>query len=626
MTDQPKTPEAKVPMTYRTLALERSELIDEESRRMRIGVTSETPVERSFGIEVLDHSPGSIDTEWMGSGRAPLLLGHDPDRQIGVIENFQLDEANKRTVATVRFGESDLAQEIWRDCITGIRGSISCGYQIDRMERDDSGTTPVMRCAFTPLEASVVAIPADSNQLVGVARSEPKIIAIDSKEERNMAEEENKPVETPAPAVDVEAIKTEERNRTVEIVREQIQAQTAEILAMGRKFHKDDLAREHIAKGGSPEQFRSVILESFDPAQQPLGSVDLTPKEERSYSLMAAVRAAQTGDWRQAQFERECSDEIASKTKKEARGFYMPTNIGWMRDQTKSPTSAGGFLVGTDHLGDQFVEALYATALIPQLGARRLEGLFGDISIPRLSTSVSNTAFVAEGSAPSEGAEVFSQITLAPKTLAGYLDVSRKLMLQSDPSIERVIRDDIVQTFASQIDATAINGGASNEPTGIIANSDTPVVAIGTNGGPITYALCVDLWKRVADANGMGASPTFLTNPSVGAKLRTLPKQSSGVEGNFIMDPDGSILGYPVAMTTNVPSNLTKGSSSSNCSAMIFGDFSQVFMGFWSGIDVVVDTSSLSTAGGTRLAYFQDLDIAVRQPGAFAVLKDITTA
>lgn len=617
----------KANVQYRTIGVERQDLLDEDSRRIRIGVTSEAPVERSFGIEVLDHQAESIDMEFMASGRAPLLLGHDTSIQLGVVESFELDPINKRTVASVRFGESAVAKEVFRDICSGVIQNTSCGYQINRMERDDSDPdNPVMRCGWTPLEVSVVSIPADTSSQIGLARSEPEAIAKrEDKEVNIVADTENTPEPEATPEVDLDAVRAEERERTVRTVREEAQATTSEIIALGERFGKRDLALQHVQSGSSPIEFRTALLNNLEPNQEPVPPTpDISPKEQRSYSLMRAIRAASTKDWRHAGYEREVSDEIAHLSKKEARGFYVPTDIQW-RDQTVSPTSAGGFLVGTDHMADQFVEALYALAIVPMLGARRLEGLQGDVAIPRLSTSVTNSAFVAEGSAPSEGAEVFSQISMAPKTLAGYVDLSRKLVQQSDPSIEAVVRDDMLRTFASAIDAVCLVGGGSNEPTGVIGNSDTPVVAMGTNGGAITWAKIQELIKTVEDANAIGTSPAFVTNPSVASQLRQVPKQSSGVEGNFLLDPDGRLSGYFVGYTTNVPSNLTKGSASGVCSALLFGDWSQFFLAFWSGLDVVVDSSSLSTSGGTRLAFFQDVDCAVRNPNGFAIIKDLTT-
>ena len=280
-------------------------------------------------------------------------------------------------------------------------------------------------------------------------------------------------------------------------------------------------------------------------------------------------------------------------------------------------------MVGTDHLADQFISALYAKLTVGELGARVMTGLKGNVAIPKLSAQTTNTAFVAEGGAPTEGAATFSNVTLEPRTLASYVDCSRKLMLQSDPSVEAVLRNDIVTQFARKIDSVAINGGGTNEPSGIIPGVPAGnVVAMGTNGLAPTYAKIVELIKAVDVSNAMGGNPSFLTNPKVIAALRTIAKQSGGAEGNFIMEAASDILGYNIASTTLVPSNLAKGTGS-NLSAAIFGDFTNVMLGFWSGVDVVVDTSSLSTSGGTRVAFFQDLDVGIRHGEGFSVIKDI---
>jgi HK97 family phage major capsid protein len=199
-------------------------------------------------------------------------------------------------------------------------------------------------------------------------------------------------------------------------------------------------------------------------------------------------------------------------------------------------------------------------------------------------------------------------------------------MLQSDPSIEAVLRNDVINSFARKIDEVALEGGGSNEPSGIIASSTGNVVAIGTNGGAITYAKCVDMVEAVEVDNAIlnDASTKFVGNPKVTANLRTISKQSSGVEGNFILGDDNSILGYDYLSSTLVPSDLSKGTGS-NLSALIFGDFSQLMLGFYSGVDVIVDPYTGSNAGTTRLAFFQDFDVALRHDDSFSVIKDITT-
>ena len=592
---------------YRTIDLSRG-AIDEEKRIVRIGVSSETPVERDFGLEVLGHNKEDIDMEFMSSGRAPLLNNHKMDQQIGVVRSFYLDEAQRRTVALVEFGNSALAQEVFEDVRSGIKQNISVGYSINKMVRSKDGEgREYYRASWTPMEASIVAVPADSSKFVGVGRSTEK--TLNTNKVTTMTDEVKVDVRQVSDSAKAEAL-----------------ANVGEIISLGKHHNQRDLADKAIERGVSVDQFKGELLEAVRndrPLETPAAVVDVAKSEQREYSLIRAIKAASSGDWREAGYEREISDEIANRSGKEARGFYVPANINWgQRDQTKSPTSAGGFLVGTDHLADQFIEALYGRLTVASLGARIMQGLKGDVAIPKLSASVTNSAFVAEGAAPSEGAATFSQVTMSPKTLAAYVDVSRRLTQQSDPSVEQVLRNDIINTFARRIDDAAIEGGATNGPSGIIANAGTNVVAMGTNGAAITYAKVVELMKAVEEDNAVINSSAFLTNPKVIAALRTTARQANGVEGNFIMDANQSILGTNVASSTIVPSDLAKGTGS-NLSAMVYGDFSQVMIGFWSGVDVVVDQSSLSTSGGTRLAFFQDLDVAIRYPESFSVIKDI---
>ncbi len=110
------------------------------------------------------------------------------------------------------------------------------------------------------------------------------------------------------------------------------------------------------------------------------------------------------------------------------------------------------------------------------------------------------------------------------------------------------------------------------------------------------------------------------------AKLAQTPKQSSGVEGNFLLGPPwNELYGYPFVVSNQVPSNLTKGSSSGVCSAMFFGVWSNLLIGQWSGIDLLVDPYTGSSAGTVRVTAFADVDVAVRYAEAFAACLDLTT-
>ena len=605
--------ERKAPaeMQTRKLAMRMdAEMDSEDDRRMSISVSSEAPVDRSFGIEILDHNDRSIDLSFLNSGNAPLLLDHDPERQIGVIESVNLDSSARRLRATVRFSKGQLGSEVYDDVRDGIRKNVSIGYQIERMERDEraeGGNTYRVR-SWKPFEASIVSIPADDS--VGTNRNaeiEQTVNPIPAKAARK---------ETKMSDQDIQAVEANVRAEYAKTVNE--------ILELGASKNKRDMANEAVKNGLSVAQFRGMLAVAS--ADEPIATpdnLDLNVQERQSYSLLRAFRAASTGR-EVTGFEREVSDEIAKRTGKEARGFYVPSDI-FKRDLTVGTGSAGGFLKPTDHLGGEFVDALRANLVTANLGARMMSGLSGDVAIPALNAKTS-VGFVAENAAPgSEGAPTFRQITMAPKTIAQYVDLSRKLMMQSDPSVEQIIRDDMLRQFAAKIDDVAIEGGGSNEPTGITGTNGIGSVAIGTNGGAITYAKIADLEKEVAIDNALGGNLSFLTNPKVVSAMRTIPRQASGVEGNFILNDTNSILGYGVASSTLVPGDLTKGASSGVCSAMIFGNFADLMIGMFGGLDVLVDPYTGSSTGATRIAMFQDVDVAVRHAESFAAILDITT-
>ena len=584
------------------------EIEEKDDRRVDMSVSSEQEVERSFGRELIVHTEETLDLDFLRSGNAPLLLDHDPERQIGVIESVNLDGSARRLRATVRFGKGALADEVYQDVRDGIRSNVSIGYKVRRMERDKDENDLFRVIDAEIMEVSIVSLPADVT--VGVGRS----VEVSDTATIKPIEKEVPIMEQENP-IDLDQVRAEaaaERSKEVN-----------EMLGLAAKHNQRSFADESIRQGMTLAQFRGALLDKIADKPLEVADVELTQQEERQYSLTNAIRSAQTG--RFDGFEREVSDELAKRYGKEPRGFYVPSQIFQQRDLTAGTNSAGGFLKPTDHLGGEFVDALRAKLVTSSLGARSMQGLKGDVAIPALNAKTA-VGFVAENAAPgSEGAPTFRQITMSPKTIVQYVDISRKLSMQSDPSVESVIRDDMTRQFAAKIDEVAIEGGGSNEPTGITQTSGIGSVAIGTNGGPVTYAALVDLEKEVAIDNALGGSLAYLTNPKVVAKMRQISRQASGVEGNFILNDSNTLLGYPVASTTLVPSDLTKGSSSGVCSAVIYGDFSALMIGYFGGLDVLVDPYTGSSTGATRIAMYQDIDVAVRNAESFAAILDITT-
>jgi len=594
---------------------------NDEDRTVSLAFSSEEPVERSFGMEILDHSSGAIDLDFIGSGRAPLLVDHDTSDPVGVVENVNLDDVSRVARASVRFGKSARASEIFTDVSDGIRTNVSVGYRINQMERtgDDEGRDVFTVSDWSPMEISIVSVPADTT--VGVGRSdefETRVI----EEETDMTEEVRavetvEPKVAEAPRVDMEALTRK--------AREAESTRVAEIMALGAAKNMRDKAVQSIQDGLSVEQFRGVVIDAL-PVAQPLevGEPDISPKEERQFSFLRAINASATGDWRSAGYEREVSDEIAKLSGREAKGFYAPGSAWGQRNIIAGTNADGGFLKGTDHLGGEFIEALRGRLVVAGLGARMMSGLKGDISIPKISAGAA-AAFVGEGSAVAEQNQTFAAVTLAPKTLGAFTDISRKLSAQSSPDAEAIVRDDLLNAVAAKLEDVTIEGDGSNEPTGITKTSGIGSVAMGTNGAAPNWASVVNLVKECEVDNAlMTDNLAFLTNPKVKAKLSSTAK-GSGDSVMIMESPWDSLYGYPVGITTHVPGDLTKGSTSGSCSAMIFGDFSQLIMGFWGSADILVDPYTGGSAGNTRVIVMQDVDVAVRHAQSFAACLDYTT-
>jgi len=585
-----------------------ADMVEEDDRRVRMSISSEEPVERSFGLEVLRHSDGAVDLSRLGSGHAPLLLDHDLTKQIGVIERTYLDQADRKLRSVVRFGKSALAQEVYQDVKDGIRSNVSIGYQIRQME-DKRADGTVGISSWLPYEASIVSVPADAG--VGVNRNAEFIEPTIKTEEKVIMSEVNH---------------DEIREAAAEAAKRDFQKNASEIINLAVKHNRRDLADQAIGAGQSVAQFRATLLDAIGegkPLEQSAGAVDMSEKEQRSYSFIKAVRGLVNGSGLQG-LEREVSEQIAKNNGREARGFYAPDSFwGGKRDLTVGTATAGGHLVGTDHLGDQFVDALRSRLVFNELGARFMTGLKGDVAIPKLATGVS-AGFVAENGATSEVNAVFSQITMSPKSLGAFTDISRLLMIQSDPSVEQIIRDDLLNAIAQKVEDVAIEGGGSNEPTGITGTAGIGSVAIGTNGGDLTWQAITDLVKEVEVDNAAinGNTLAYLTNPKVKSHMASTSKVASTDSVMLLDAPWNSLYGYDLAITNNVPSDLTKGTLTT-ASAMIYGDFSQLMMGFFSTPDILIDPYTAGSTGAVRIRVMQELDIAVRHSQSFAACLDI---
>jgi HK97 family phage major capsid protein/HK97 family phage prohead protease len=571
-----------------------ADVVDVEARRVKIAVSSEEPVERSFGNEILDHTERSIDLEFLNSGRAPLLLDHDPRQQIGVVESVTLDASARRLRATVRFGKNGLAKDVFDDVADGIRGNISVGYQVNKLEQD--GKDSYRAVNWTPMEVSVVSIPAD--RTVGVGRS-----AEDDLEHRKPEETPQK--EATMSELDIEAVKAEAVRAAAK--------DHAEIYALGGKHQQREMAEKAVAEGRSLTEFRGELLNVIGNKPLDDNSIGLAPKEVRKFSLLKAVRAHANPTDRAAQhaaaFELEASAAASEAYGREAQGIMIPDEVlrSWsVRDLNTSDDSA---VIADDFRGGSFIDVLRNQSSVMQAGATMLTGLQGNVKIPK-KTAASSAAWIStEGGASAESEPTLGQVTMAPKTLGAHTDITRLMMMQSSLDIEALVRNDLTAAIALAIDLGALAGsGTSGQPTGIKNTSGINAPTSFAAANP-TFAEVVAMETAVAEDNALTGNLAYILPAGMHGALKTTAKDSGS--GQFVVGPDGQMNGY----NTIVSNQATAGD-------LYFGNFSDLLIGMYGGLDIVVDPYTSSTSGTVRIVALQTCDVAVRHAVSFAFNND----
>ncbi len=601
-----------------------------EDRRVEISISSEQPVERWFGTEILEHRSEAIDMDFIGGGSAPLLLDHDVRKQIGVIESVRLD--GKKLRASVRFGKSALAQEILDDVRDGIRSNVSIGYIIEKIERNEkTGTVKVIR--WRPYETSIVSVPAD--QTVGVGRAIEAGQPETKQESVNMTTENQPTPAAPAPApAETRAAPAAVQQNGVwsesEIARrdKQIRDETAEIMELGARHNMSDKAREFVRDGKSLSEFRGVVIQNI--GNKPLESQDIgmTQREVDHFSVLrlAATFApgATKSDHDAAKFEMEAIEaarDVAEASGAKVRGVVMPAEMmrNWIPRNSAMyhqkfgraiNTSDDSALVPEDYRPGSFIDVLRNSMSAMQAGATILNGLMGNVDIPKKLTASAGGWISAEGNDAGASEPTFGNVTMTPRDFAVYTDITRRSRQQMSPDIEALIRADIAMATALGLDLAALEGsGAAGQPRGLLntVGVNKPAPFAGVNP---TYAEVVAMETAVADDNALMGNLAYILRTNMRGALKTTQK-FAGTNGQPVWEDGNNLNGYPgIVSNQGTDGNL------------YFGNWSDLMVGFWSGLDLQFDYAALARSGGLRLIAFQTCDVAVRHPQSFAYNND----
>jgi HK97 family phage major capsid protein/HK97 family phage prohead protease len=602
----------------RSLFVER-QAIDEEARTAVLAFASEAPYERHWGVEILDLSAKSMRSGRLRSG-ANLLMDHDWKDVVGVVESVEIG-ADRVGRAVVRFGKSARAEEVWQDVRDGIRRNVSVGYMVHKAQLVETkdGLETYRVTDWEPFEVSLVSVPADAS--VGVGRSledDQTDVDPEAPDATPAAQAES---ETPTPIEekvmsDTKVEVVEQRNHAAEI------SKVAASIPGGA-----EMAMSAIQRGLTVEQFQREALDKLASKPVPTADIGMDKKQVKQYSIMRALNAlANPGDvnaQRAAAFERECSDAAAAKLGKQAQGLMLPYEIQ-KRDLVAGTPSAGGNLVATDLLAGSFIDLLRDAMVINGMGTQMLTGLVGNIAIPK-QTGAGTSYWVAENTAPTESQQTLGQVPMTPKTLGAFTNISRRLLLQSSIDVEAMVQRDLATILGLAIQQAAISGtGLSNQPTGILTAVTTNAAIGGADGAAPDWADIIALETAVSVANADVGTLGYLTNAKVRGKLKSTSKVS-GQNGFIWENGDTPLNGYRCGVTNAVPSNIAKGNGT-NLSAIIFGNFADLMIGMWGGLDLQVDPYTGGAAGTVRVRVLQDVDVALRHVESFAKMSDAITS
>jgi len=662
----------------RALLVER-QVVDVTARTVTLAFASETPYERYWGVEILDCTAPAMRQGRLRSG-ANLLCDHDSRDVVGVVESVEIG-ADRIGRAVVRFGKSARAEEVFQDVVDGIRRNVSVGYMIHKAQLVETkeGMETYRVTDWEPFEVSLVSVPADASVGVGrsadadldkkdltvqvtVWQSDPKDCTdcaacaacaacvamhgcsdcascadcadcavmqacVDCAAMQGCTEcaAMQACASTPTPSTsEMKAIimPTEK----IEAVAQRNHAAEISAIASGIPGGAD-LAMRAIQDGKTVEEFQQIAIKALSNKPLPTADIGMSRDEVKRFSVVRAINAlANPGDaaaQKAAAFERDCSEAAASKIGKQSRGLMVPYDVQ-KRDLTVGAPTGGGNLVATDLLSGSFIDILRNAMVINTLGARTLTGLNGMIAIPK-QTGAATAYWVAENGAPTESQQTVGQVTMSPKTVGAFSDISRRLLLQSSIDVEAMVQNDLATVLGLAIQQAAINGlGSANQPSGLLTLI-TPSVIGGTDGAAPTWANIIALETAISAANADIGTLGYLTNAKVRGKLKGTEKFAT-TNGSPVWEAGNTPLnGYRAAVTNAVPSNLTKGASDV-ASAIMFGNWGDLVIGMWGGLDLMIDPYTGSTAGTIRVVALQDVDVAVRNALSFATMVDALTA
>lgn len=593
--------------------------------------SSEAPVERWFGTEILSHDAKAIRMDRLHGGAAPLLFNHDWSDPVGMIDGARIKDGRLYVDATMF--STARAQEVATMVEQGLR-NVSIGYEIEELT-EDTKRNVFTATRWAPLEVSVVTIPADPG--VGIGRSDdPSTKAV--RMVRAVIEPAASAALPGAPtmaenqaaagqsAADPKIVITEDhapRLSPVEVERERRQA----IINMAKASNIDSRTEERWIMDGTPldkvaKEVLDVIEERGKTKPQSAAELGLSRGEQQRYSMFRVMRMLSARNPQESQtlsaeaaYEVECSKAVAKALGRQPDGIFVPADIlrrpiaNATRAMTSQPGASGGYLVDTDNLG--FIDLLRNRSVLSQMGARTLSGLQGNVAIPRQSAAGTMAWQAGETATATAADQTLGQYSMTPKTAIAVTEVGRTLMMQSSPSAEAMVTSDLAKVVALGVDLAGLTGTGGAQPLGI---ENTTGVTTGQDAANATYAKMLAFQGVAAAANAMLDGPGYVTTPAVAAILMAKSRFANTDTPLW----DGSIMDGKMCGVRAMASNQV---TAAHC---IFGSWSEVLIGEWGVLELTMNPYQSFNAGVIGIRAIYTVDVLIRYPAAFVVSSSVT--
>lgn len=598
--------------------------------RHPFGVSSEFEVERydwwsgKRYIEILGHEPDEIDKTYLKNGLA-VLDRHWGD-QVGRFDNHTIEK--NRLKGDIRFSRSEQGQDFERDVVDKIRTSVSVGYRVLKFKVIEmrTGEIEVRRITrWMPMEVSLVPIGADPTAQSGRSQAREDLFEVEIEDGGAVQEERTMDPKNPTtPPADGTRTATPPVSASTEDLVAKRNAEVKEIMDLCKRENVLANAADWVNQGLSKRDVGLMILDlkqthvrgATQPAAEQLG----TAKDLERYSYTRALQQAlamrdgRAPDGVEGQVHQELSKRLNPKFESHG-GILAPL-------RTRDPFStraldsktAGKGLELVQESPQELIELLRTRALVMAMGARVLSDLTAPIPFPKQTGGMTMYWMPENGGVDVTESDLGTGlVVLSPKTLMGMGKLSRQLIAQASVDTEAMVKDELANADARAFDKAVLHGaGVNGEPTGIYIAPDVNVQAMG---GVPTYPNIINMESLVADKNADLGALGWMTTPLMAGKMmQTLEFAASGARpiwvGTF---REGVMGGYRAGATNQVSKTLGAGAEH----GMIFGNWNDVVIGFWGGLELTVDPYTLAGQAMLRIISYHLGDAILRHGESF---------